>query len=151
MFFFIKVSLIYNIEVVLRNHYSPWLSMNSHFMKIDTVINYLHVWIPWASQSLNSVPIKLKILTTHSNKCSFLIGVISNAYKVCCTLYLKRMLTIKWNTYIFSGAVCKLYFDLEFSIPDNPDNNGTEMVAIFIQVGLLWILNNWISSHIFRF
>lgn len=142
--------MIYNKEVVLRNHYSPlyiwilisWILTANTFKKL--IINYL-------SQSLNSVPIKLKILTTHTNKCSFLIGVNSNAYKVCCTLYLKRMLTIRWNTCIFSGAVCKLYFDLEFSIPDNPDNKGTEMVAIFIQVGLLWILINRISSHIFRF
>ena len=36
----------------------------------------------------------------------------------------------------FSGAVCKLYFDLEYSILDNPESCGVRMVDLFIQVCL---------------
>ncbi|XP_065921285.1 DNA-directed primase/polymerase protein isoform X2 [Magallana gigas] len=67
-------------------------------------------------------------------------------------MYLVSSYDVFWNYYkqlssekklhyeiIPEGAVCKLYFDLEFSIPDNPDNNGTEMVAIFIQYVCLWL------------
>ncbi|XP_062611520.1 DNA-directed primase/polymerase protein-like [Saccostrea cucullata] len=37
------------------------------------------------------------------------------------------------------GSVCKLYFDLEYSIPDNPDHVGIKMVDTFIQYVCLWL------------
>nr|XP_022315543.1 DNA-directed primase/polymerase protein-like isoform X2 [Crassostrea virginica] len=37
------------------------------------------------------------------------------------------------------GAVCKLYFDLEYSIPDNPESCGVRMVDLFIQYVCLWL------------
>ena len=35
---------------------------------------------------------------------------------------------------LLTGAVCQLYFDLEFSNDLNPDANGTKMVDTFIKV-----------------
>ncbi|XP_061175416.1 DNA-directed primase/polymerase protein-like [Saccostrea echinata] len=37
------------------------------------------------------------------------------------------------------GSVCKLYFDLEYSIPDNLDQIGIKMVDTFIQYVCLWL------------
>ena len=42
---------------------------------------------------------------------------------------------IKNNTALFSsGAVCKLYFDLEFDKEKNSERNGDDMVQTLIKV-----------------
>lgn len=73
--------------------------------------------------------------------CSTVLQVMVNSFLYFLNIYISLFRTYTQSLMhcyevIPEGAVCKLYFDLEFHKPSNREADGKKMVAMLIQVGL---------------